>query len=215
MSLRPDTLRHPQHVVVAQAPDGAIDAFVDAVRRTSGIEAHIVDRLADISPSLLYRTEAFLIWYAHLQQTSDADMRLLLRMSRQATILILVTVETFPSAAGILKLGDGWLLVDLFADRIEEAITLSREGYSIVPMQIGNSFSLDRLRTQIATGLSPDEHKVLSALGSGNTNRQIAQLLGVTETRAKMLVRSTMHKMQFINRTEAAVFVARKRMNGQ
>jgi DNA-binding NarL/FixJ family response regulator len=198
-----------RHVVVVRSPQYAA-ALVDALRHVSWINAQIFDRLIDVPPNDRLRADSFLIWHEHLNRLTGVEARLLVRISRNATIIVLTNVETFLAALHTLQLGDAWLMIDLLSERVGDAIILAPEGYSIVPSKIGHLFGLDQLRARIADRLTSQERGVLAQLGMGSTNRQIALAFGVTETRAKSLVRSIMHKMQFINRTEAAVFVTRQ-----
>lgn len=57
--------------------------------------------------------------------------------------------------------------------------------------------------------LSTREREVLSALGRGLTNEQIAQELFVSKNTIKIHVSSILHKLNLPNRTEAALFAVR------
>jgi DNA-binding NarL/FixJ family response regulator len=57
--------------------------------------------------------------------------------------------------------------------------------------------------------LSAREREVLSAVGRGLTNEQIAQELFVSKNTIKIHVSSILHKLNLPNRTEAALFAVR------
>jgi DNA-binding NarL/FixJ family response regulator len=59
--------------------------------------------------------------------------------------------------------------------------------------------------------LSPQERRVLELIAAGLTNRQIAQRLFLAEKTVKNYVSSLLHKLGFERRTEAAVYLAKRR----
>jgi DNA-binding NarL/FixJ family response regulator len=54
--------------------------------------------------------------------------------------------------------------------------------------------------------LTPRENEVLERLIAGESNKGIANLLGITEATAKMHVKNILTKMRLKNRTQAAVW---------
>ncbi|MEO6880535.1 MAG: response regulator transcription factor [Mycobacteriaceae bacterium] len=56
------------------------------------------------------------------------------------------------------------------------------------------------------SSLSPQEHRVLSLIAEGLTNRQIGQRLDLAEKTVKNYVSSLLHKLGLTRRTEAAVY---------
>jgi DNA-binding NarL/FixJ family response regulator len=62
-------------------------------------------------------------------------------------------------------------------------------------------------------GLSPREIEVLTRIGEGYTNRQIADDLAITEETAKVHVRTLLAKLRMANRTQAAVWLVKHRHN--
>ena len=60
------------------------------------------------------------------------------------------------------------------------------------------------------TGLSEREFDVLTLLAEGASNRQIAELLCITENTAKTHVRNILEKLQLQSRTHAAAFAIRR-----
>jgi DNA-binding NarL/FixJ family response regulator len=58
--------------------------------------------------------------------------------------------------------------------------------------------------------LSPREAEVLQLLAQGVTNRQIAESLVISENTVKTHLRNIMEKLHLANRSQAAVYAARK-----
>jgi len=57
--------------------------------------------------------------------------------------------------------------------------------------------------------------KVLDLIARGKTNREIAEALHLAEKTIKNYVSSILSKLQLKRRTEAAVFIARRRAGGE
>jgi DNA-binding NarL/FixJ family response regulator len=60
-------------------------------------------------------------------------------------------------------------------------------------------------------GLTAAQARVLDLLAEGGSNRQIAELLGLTEGTVKIHVSAIMKAMGVANRSEAALMASRKR----
>ncbi|MDP2134784.1 MAG: response regulator transcription factor [Sulfuritalea sp.] len=60
-------------------------------------------------------------------------------------------------------------------------------------------------------GLTPAQTRVLELLADGRSNRQIGELLGLTEGTVKIHVSAIMKSMGVTNRSEAALLASRKR----
>jgi NarL family two-component system response regulator LiaR len=60
--------------------------------------------------------------------------------------------------------------------------------------------------------LSPRELEVLTALGGGRSNKEIAKDLGISEETVKSHVSSLLGKLQLDDRTQAALFAAREHL---
>jgi NarL family two-component system response regulator LiaR len=68
----------------------------------------------------------------------------------------------------------------------------------------GGRRSIDRL--------SPRELDVLTAIGDGRSNKEIARLLGIGEETVKSHVSSVLAKLELQDRTQAALFAVRERL---
>lgn len=143
-----------------------------------------------------------LIW---LWQNRGDATRQALEFLRTVVILnenqILDIVPRLPMQAGLL-LRDPQRNVPL--DRLELAL----KGYIAISGAFLDRLTHNRLRLDIAAGFTRDEAQVLSHVGRGLTNRQIATALGLPENRIKTLVHLVTHKLGMDNRTSVAMFAA-------
>jgi DNA-binding NarL/FixJ family response regulator len=110
----------------------------------------------------------------------------------------------------------GYLLKQVSGSNILEAVRTAAAGGSLLDPALTASVR-NRLRDQAAEPdpqyevLSPQERRVLDLIAAGLTNRQIAQQLFLAEKTVKNYVSSLLHKLGFERRTEAAVYLAKRR----
>lgn len=110
----------------------------------------------------------------------------------------------------------GYLLKQVSGTNIVEAVRTAAAGGSLLDPDLTASVT-NRLRGQAEEPnpqyelLSPQERRVLELIAGGLTNRQIAERLFLAEKTVKNYVSSLLHKLGFERRTEAAVFVAKRK----
>jgi DNA-binding NarL/FixJ family response regulator len=110
----------------------------------------------------------------------------------------------------------GYMLKQVSGTNIVEAVRKVAAGRSLLDEGLTASV-LNRLRGESGRPdpqydqLSPQERRVLDLIAAGLTNRQIASRLFLAEKTVKNYVSSLLHKLGFERRTEAAVYVARRR----
>jgi DNA-binding NarL/FixJ family response regulator len=63
----------------------------------------------------------------------------------------------------------------------------------------------------VVAGLSPQERNILPLIAEGKTNREIAEVLVLSERTIKTYVSNILQKLQLSRRSEAAAFSARQR----
>lgn len=110
----------------------------------------------------------------------------------------------------------GYLLKQVSGSNILDAVRTAAAGGSLLDPALTESVR-SRLLGQSEEPdpqydlLSPQERRVLELIASGLTNRQIAQRLFLAEKTVKNYVSSLLHKLGFERRTEAAVYLAKRR----
>jgi DNA-binding NarL/FixJ family response regulator len=107
---------------------------------------------------------------------------------------------------------DGFVLKQTSADGIVDAIRRRAEGHEL--MDSATRAALARRRIASAAEnpigrLTPQERRVLSLIGEGMTNREIARSMGLSERTVKNYVSNVFAKLDLRHRTEAALFAAR------
>lgn len=201
----------PTRVIVAVEPVEERARLLRALSQFQGLDVHAPESV-NFQATIAARSYDYaIVWYQALEKLRDTDATALVRLSRHAKIIVALTSDCMLDAAKVLHLADAWLFTDGPLDRLGLLVGLSDSGYTVVPSSIGNDFGLDGLRGQLLDALQQPERLVLDALGRGFTNRDIAVELGMSEPQTKAVVRSILGKMRFRNRTEAAVFMARRR----
>lgn len=200
----------PTRVIVAVEPLEQRTKVLDALSHFQQLDVHALGSLDFQTIVSAPNFDYAIVWYQALEKMRDSDATTLVRLSRSAKIIVALTSDCLLEAANVLHLADAWLFTDRLLNRLGLLVGLSDSGYTVVPSSVGNDFGLDGLRGQLLETLDDAELQVLDALGRGSTNRNIAADLGMSEPQTKAVVRSILGKMRFRNRTEAAVFMARR-----
>src|SRR3954462_14859792 len=126
-------------------------------------------------------------------------------------------------AAGVVLLDDpslaaetlangarGILMRDASPQRIRAALIAASEGIIVIDDALaGAVLQQSRRAHELIEPLTARELEVMQLLASGQTNKEIANRLGVTEHTVKFHVNSILGKLGVATRTEAVVHVAR------
>lgn len=158
-------------------------------------------------------TEAIALFCQHQPDVTLMDLRLpdimgveaiiTIRQSYpQARIIILTTYDSDEDIYRGLKAGaKGYLLKDAPLDEIARAIREVHEGKKYIPPEVGAKL-FDRIN---GSQLSDRECEVLRLVAKGRCNREIGELLSVTEGTVKMHLNHILSKLQASDRTQAVV----------
>ncbi len=130
-------------------------------------------------------------------------------------ILLLTTFDLDEYVYEGLRAGaSGFLLKDAPPEQLIDAIHLLNAGEAVlspsVTRRVVERFArLPRPRQELRAALetlTPREREVLSLLGRGASNREVAEQLVVSETTAKTHVRNVLAKLDLRDRVHAVVF---------
>ena len=201
----------PTRILVSIAPAIERERMLIALSHFRNFEVTTTKGLDFNAIVDVHRTDYLIVWFEALQKLRETDANAFVKMSRHARVIIALTSDRLLEAASTLHLADAWLFTDLVLDQIGNLVGLSDSGYTVVPSDVGNDFGLDNLRLQLLHKLDLSERRVLEQLGIGHSNRDIAERLDISEPQTKAIVRNILGKLHFRNRTEAAVFMARRR----
>ena len=115
--------------------------------------------------------------------------------------------------AAIMAGAAGYVLKDIHGDDLVDAIRRVNSGQSLLDPAVTGQV-LERLRhgkpeDKRLAALSDQERRVLSLIGEGLTNRQIAEQMFLAEKTVKNYVSSLLSKLGMERRTQAAIFATR------
>jgi DNA-binding NarL/FixJ family response regulator len=138
-------------------------------------------------------------------------------------VLVLTTYDDDELVFRSIEAGaTGYLLKDVGSDALAEAVRAASRGESPLQPTIARKV-LKRLQTQqgvflssparrppATEQLSARERDVLRLLGTGATNREIAERLSLTEGTVKNYISAILAKSGFRDRTNAALYAMRQ-----
>ena len=144
-----------------------------------------------------------------------------IRSERPETRVVVLTSYSDEDAviSSIVSGAAGYLLKQTPPRQLVEAVRTVALGGSLLDPAV-TGVVLDRLkraRTRgdedplVVAGLSPQERNILPLIAEGKTNREIAEVLVLSERTIKTYVSNILQKLQLSRRSEAAAFSARQR----
>jgi len=132
--------------------------------------------------------------------------------SPDARILVLTTYATDEFIFKALRAGaQGYLLKDASANELLDAIHSIHAGQTLLSPAVAA-----RLVMGVSTGgqesLTPRELEVLTLMGQGRSNGEIATILAIAPRTAKVHVQNILSKLGATNRTEAVSLAVKQRL---
>ncbi len=142
-----------------------------------------------------------------------AVLRQLPSRSGQTRALVLTSAADKTQAALALQAGAaGFLYKDVDPDALVRAIRSVHDGHTLLAAEVADLLS-PRSRHDGGGGLGAltgREREVLNLIADGQSNREIARALGVSEKTVKTHVSSVLAKLGVADRTQAAVLAVRQ-----
>lgn len=102
----------------------------------------------------------------------------------------------------------GYLLKNISADKLAEAIRMAAGGLSVIASEVTSSL-VGQGGNVTAHDLTDREQQVLRLIVAGDSNSQIAHRLDISEATVKTYVRNILAKLSVSSRTEAASYALR------
>lgn len=129
----------------------------------------------------------------------------------QTRLIVFTAYDTEEKIADALRAGaKGYLLKGASADRIGRAIRDVHAGGSALEPRVASRL-VARLRgASPSTALTSREREVLRLISQGQSNRQIAKRLSITERTVKYHVGSILNKLGADNRAQAVALAAER-----
>lgn len=125
-------------------------------------------------------------------------------------IVLLYEREFLLEASDWFGFVETWSEIGCFEKRALNILTLADAGYSLWPQDADVREGLLPLRRARVRTLSPFDREVLSELGHGATNRQIARTLRASDREVAESLRRSMKALHVDRRLQAALVSARE-----
>ncbi|MEX0781562.1 MAG: response regulator transcription factor [Dehalococcoidia bacterium] len=140
----------------------------------------------------------------------------------EAAVLMFTSFGTDEAVMGALVAGaSGFLVKNTGRDDLLRAIRALAEGHSLLDPAVTRRVTeqlvalASKSEPEEIAGLSPREREVLLRIAEGDTNRQIAERLVISEATARNHVSHVLEKLGLSRRSEAAALAARLRLGEQ
>lgn len=142
--------------------------------------------------------------------------RIICQQYPQTKVLVLSTFDDDRYVAQSIRAGaKGYLLKDMPSQELAQAIRFVHSGYTqlgpgLMEKLMANVPDLETVTSKPVqkelTELTPREQDVLSLIGQGLTNREIAQQLYITEGTVKTHVTHLLNRLNLRNRSQMAIY---------
>ena len=129
------------------------------------------------------------------------------RQENSARVIVLTTFDTDTDIFTAITAGaGGYLLKDAPREELLACIRRVHSGETVIPSSL-----LTKLTTSLSSeSLTARELEVLALLARGNSNKEIATTLSISETTVKAHLRSIFAKLNVLSRTEAIATASRR-----
>ncbi|ANK79453.1 MAG: hypothetical protein TEF_00620 [Rhizobiales bacterium NRL2] len=179
-------------------------------------EFSIVEELPEIDDSPPYENDGTALVLFDAASCDDVAAGLQMARARFPGAFIAVVSDSREAATFRTCIGagaDGYLVRDVSREALLQSLRLIMLGERVLPTSLaaeaisdGMAQPLDRGAELGALGLTEREQTVLRHLVDGDSNKEIARRLGVTEATVKIHMKGLLRKLRLTNRTQAAVW---------
>jgi two-component system, NarL family, response regulator LiaR len=140
------------------------------------------------------------------------SIRRLHELAPSVRIVVLTSYADDARVIGALRAGAiGYVRKEADPELLLASIRAAARGQSLLDPAIASVLLHELTREERrATGLTEREHTVLRQLALGQTNREIAEALSITEETVKTHVGNILTKLQLAHRTQAAIYAIKK-----
>ena len=122
-------------------------------------------------------------------------------------IIVMTTYDSEEDIRQALSAGaKGYLVKEASRQQIWEAVRRVAAGQSLLPPEVASKLAESMARPE----LSERELQVLQYLANGRSNKEIGQILSISESTVKSHVRSILTKLEAMGRTEAIAVASRR-----
>lgn len=145
-----------------------------------------------------------------------AATRIIHQQFPEVTVLVLSTFDDDQYISDSIRAGaKGYLLKDMPADELAQAIRMAHRGYTQIAPGLMDKLMASTSESQATeseqtpldlTFLTPRERDVLRLIGDGSTNREIAEQLFISEGTVKTHVAHLFDRLNLRNRAQLAIY---------
>lgn len=194
--------RQDDFEVVGEASDG-----LEGVKQAEQLQPDLV--LLDLDMPVMNGTEAL------------AQM---MEMNRQLPVVMLTVSEDADDLKEAFVLGArGYLVKNIDADYLVNSVRKIVAGESVMSPEMTSKFVngiraknlslMPEVRPETVRSLTERERQILGCLAQGASNREMAQMLNMSESTVKAHLQRIMRRFDFSSRVQAAVFAAERHMD--
>lgn len=139
-------------------------------------------------------------------------LRRLRELAPSVRIVVLTSYADDTRVVAALRAGAiGYVRKEADPELLLASIRAAARGQSLLDPAVANVLMHELMREdRRTTGLTEREQTVLRQLAQGQTNREIAEALSVTEETVKTHVGNILTKLQLAHRTQAAIYAIKK-----
>lgn len=125
-------------------------------------------------------------------------------------VIVLSTYEDPAMVKRVLAAGaTGYLLKDVEPDALASGIRSAIEGGAPLSPRVAAQLIHEGRTVDTLATLTPRERQILEHIAGGNSNKQIARLLGISEMTVKSHCGRLFHRLGVTDRTQAAVWATK------
>jgi DNA-binding NarL/FixJ family response regulator len=137
----------------------------------------------------------------------DVITELMSRRAPKPRIIVMTTYESEEDIRRALSAGvKGYLVKDADPQEIRDAIRAVAAGKSMLPVEIASKLA----ESMAHPDLTERERQVLQYIAVGKSNKEIGQMLYISENTVKGHVKSILTKLDALGRTEAIAIATRR-----
>lgn len=131
-------------------------------------------------------------------------------------VLMLTSYSDEEAVMGSIMAGaSGYLLKEIRSQEIVDAIKRVGAGQSLLDPMV-TAQVLERVRKgpeadDMLSQLTDQEHRILESIAEGKTNREIAQVINLSDKTVKNYVSNILSKLEVSRRAQAAAYLAERR----
>lgn len=126
-------------------------------------------------------------------------------------------LTNFPHIEIVGECASGYILKEIRTDYLIEMLNAVMQGETVFDSttlkSVVKDFQNDKNEKELIQRLTATEIHILQLMSAGKTNRDIAHTVHLSEKTIRNYVSSILDKLELHNRTEAAAFAIRNRIN--